>query len=511
VPKPYRVIDLFAGPGGLAEGFSSLETDSEAAFKIGLSIEKEGAAHRTLRLRALFRLLKEQMRLDWYYAYVRGDESWDSLSSQFRTEIESAEHEAWNAELGAAPQEEVGARVRSALASSGDRWALIGGPPCQAYSLVGRARMRGRNPQQFAADHRHFLYREYLKVLAEHMPPVFVMENVKGLLSSISNNEGMFARILDDLRMPGEAVDFRARRRPTYRIFSLSAVGAQGLHFVNPKEFVVRSEYHGVPQRRHRVIIIGVRSDLVDRDFAIGQLPVLPMVSVESAIGDLPRLRSGLSHNDNVEAWNRTVELALKGLQQPCMDSRVAKVSRDTVPLRPPEATRGARFLSGGTVPEYRPDWFADPNLKGVLNHDSRGHIPGDLGRYAFAACFGRAYGRSPTLKEFPRELLPNHENVGRAVERGIFNDRFRVQLANQPSTTITSHISKDGHYYIHPDPAQCRSLTVREAARLQTFPDNYHFEGPRTSQYVQVGNAVPPLLAVAIAGVVRDVLDAVV
>jgi DNA (cytosine-5)-methyltransferase 1 len=129
------------------------------------------------------------------------------------------------------------------------------------------------------------------------------------------------------------------------------------------------------------------------------------------------------------------------------------------------------------------------------------------LQRYFFASVFAREKRRSPLLKDFPSSLLPAHKNVEAALKERKFADRFRVQLRDGASTTIVSHIAKDGHYFIHYDPAQCRSLTVREAARLQTFPDNYFFEGPRTEQYKQVGNAVPPMLARQIAKIVADVL----
>jgi DNA (cytosine-5)-methyltransferase 1 len=141
-------------------------------------------------------------------------------------------------------------------------------------------------------------------------------------------------------------------------------------------------------------------------------------------------------------------------------------------------------------------------------NHEARSHMPSDLQRYLFASSFADFYGRSPSLVDFPFRLLPEHENVAAGVAGDTFADRFRVQCWDSPSTTVTSHIAKDGHYFIHPDPTQFRSLSVREAARLQTFPDNYFFMGPRTSQYQQVGNAVPPELAKQIAGVVFEMFS---
>lgn len=133
-----------------------------------------------------------------------------------------------------------------------------------------------------------------------------------------------------------------------------------------------------------------------------------------------------------------------------------------------------------------------------------------DLARYCFAATFAEWRGYSPRLDVFPPKLLPAHHNVQPNDKAGAipFKDRFRVQCKNDPATTVVAHIAKDGHYYIHFDPEQCRSLTVREAARLQTFPDNYFFAGNRTEQYTQIGNAVPPLLAYKLATIVRSLLN---
>jgi DNA (cytosine-5)-methyltransferase 1 len=256
---------------------------------------------------------------------------------------------------------------------------------------------------------------------------------------------------------------------------------------------------------------LGIREDL--RRAFPGLLPLSPVVTVMSVLQGLPPLRSGLSNGqDAAESWLAFLHTALarrwlRGATRvagPAVRDLITETIRNLVP---PAEDRGGEYIPAEITCSYAPEWFLDRRLGGVCNHATRTHMPRDLHRYLYAACFAQIHGKSPRLWDFPKDLLPKHVNVPKALQGGYFADRFRVQLSNHPATTVTSHIAKDGHYYIHPDPTQCRALTVREAARLQTFPDNYFFCGGRTEQYRQVGNAVPPLLARQIARIVWNVL----
>ncbi len=506
---PIPVIDLFAGPGGLGEGFSSLLTGaSERVFKIKLSIEKDEHAHRTLELRAFFREFPPKNAPDDFYEYLRGNIARDELFKRHSAQAREAGNEAWLATLGEKPNKEVDRRIEAALGDERENWILIGGPPCQAYSLVGRSRRKG--DEDFEKDEKHFLYREYLRILAAHKPPVFVMENVKGLLSAKMKKEHIFDQIRADLEHPLFATGMGGKEDLKYDFFPLVATPGELIGHFDPEDFVIHSEDFQIPQARHRIIILGVRSDWPTKPDSFLK-PGKAQVTIEQVIGDLPRLRSGLSKEpDSAEAWRDAVQECMKArwFGNGEITAELREALRSAVKRLGASLTRGGVFLAESARPEVHKDWFVDPKFKGICNHETRSHIRADLHRYFFAAVLARKLGRSPLLENFPKALLPKHENVGQALKENKFNDRFRVQVAGRPSTTVVSHIAKDGHYYIHYDPSQCRSLTVREAARLQTFPDNYFFEGPRTEQYHQVGNAVPPLLARQIAEVVAKLFD---
>lgn len=512
------VIDLFAGPGGLGEGFASLGmAEGNRCFDIALSVEKDNNAHRTLELRSFYRQFDDGSAPALYYDYLRRcpDLSREELFDGFPREAETARRRCWLAELGIdrATDRELERRVQAAL-HDGDEWVLIGGPPCQAYSLAGRSRMRPVLGDSFDEDERHFLYREYLKIIAHHRPAVFVMENVKGLLSATAKGVRIFEMIRDDLAYPELAVGRRKRRRPgdlTYELHSVAPSGQLLPTNGSQKDFVVEAEHFGIPQARHRIFIVGVRTDVASSSDGIDKLTVAPPVSTLDAIGDLPPVRSCLSKEPDgylewVAALNSVRDIPWNGAGAGLAE--VHATISDVLAAEQWVSSTGGEFVEADVAPGVDAGWTYDPRLGGVCNHSARSHRRDDIHRYLFCSAFAQVKGRSPQLGDFPAELLPAHRNVARAIEsEGLFSDRFRVQLRDAPSSTITCHISKDGHYFIHYDPLQCRSLTVREAARLQTFPDNYFFEGARTYQYHQVGNAVPPLLARQIAEVVYALL----
>lgn len=516
---PIPVVDVFAGPGGLGEGFTSLiDTRDRRVFRICISIEKDDHAYDTLLLRSFFRQFPKSRVPEEYYQYLRGEIDKEALFHAYSEQVDGAKAEACRLELGEKTRDKASRLIEKAKGST-DRWVLIGGPPCQAYSLVGRSRMRGKEKaeqEKFEADARHYLYREYLRIIADHWPAVFVMENVKGILSSKVRDEKIFHRILSDLGDPARAVaeyDTVAVSAHSYkyRIFSL-VKPASLLDDLDPEDTVIRAENYGIPQARHRVILLGVRDDLLS---VMPNLlkPKADEVKLFHVISGLPQLRSGISSGlDTGERWQRVLtslprkkwleQFGQNGNRQ--LYRKIVSAARRIIP---PDCDRGGRFIPFEAEVDCYQDWYLDDRIGGVCNHAARTHMKKDLYRYLFAACYTELNKKSPCLRDFPRVLLPAHQNVREGVKGDKFADRFRVQRWDRPATTVTSHISKDGHYFIHPDPLQCRSLTVREAARIQTFPDNYFFEGPRTAQYQQVGNAVPPLLARQIAEIVHDLL----
>ena len=519
--KPIKIIDLFAGPGGLGEGFSA----NKDKFKIAVSIEKEASAHRTLLLRAFYRqftVVPEE-----YYQFLMGKlgatpEEQLYKISKFKKQVSAAAKEARQLTLGK-DNEEIYQSIREVITPQED-CILIGGPPCQAYSLAGKARNLNNPNYKPEDDNRNFLYLEYLEVIARFQPKAFVMENVKGMLSAKINGMPIFNNIRQDLSNPCKAVKVQpegGRTRFNYKIYSLVIPSSDEKR--DPREYIIHSEKFGIPQRRHRVILLGLREDIADINQESTLLsPTHNQVTVKSIIDDLPKLRSGLSKIENTtEHWisnlvnmNPKILTELKELDLTPIATHIESLKSQFIPYVNNQGSlhgiKKTKKLKISNAPELE-EWYTDKRLGNyVTNHETRGHLEADLHRYLFSSSWAVVAEKNnweikfPKSKQYPNTLKPKHKNF----DSGKFADRFRVQLAGIPATTITSHISKDGHYFIHYDPVQCRSLTVREAARIQTFPDNYFFVGNRTQQYVQVGNAVPPFLAKQISDVVYQVLS---
>ncbi len=636
-----RIIDLFAGPGGLGEGFSNCEN---SPFKIAMSVEKEKNAHKTLTLRAFYRRLDNK---SLYVEYVTSPDE----SSKKRVMEKIKKTEEWRLAceetLGAphalgnsnvfekwkkkeVPTDEdfedrtdeqlaINKKIDEICKLTGrDRHArlrncspliVIGGPPCQAYSTIGRARRAGIANHNQDHDERFFLYKEYAEIIDRARPDLFVMENVAGIGSAkLANGVRIFPEIIKRLEYLKEHPD-PEKDKKRYHIYSLvtdkaNFVGTEDSP--SDKDFVINAVDFGVPQARKRIILLGLS---VEHDEENG----LPMVmnsteapnapSILETIGSLPKIRSSISTvnrsaapatqrdkplSDSNEDWHEhrsrsinTIKELLDGesgirrgakeitfweewskalerakRQHPDSDVEEADDSKSlfTVEKKKEILRKGSEheellkhvypkiialletidtnktlnvgndyFLEAGDKqpetlkkPCDYPDlenWLVNRHFSGILNHCAKKHMPDDMTRYMFCALWTDAQklspvpkrepSPSPRTKYFPEPLASKHQSW----YSNNFQDRFRCYPSTYRAKTITSHMHKDGHANIHYDPSQMRSLTVREAARIQTFPDDYYFEGGQSAQYLQVGNAVPPFLAKQIAEFVINIM----
>lgn len=409
-----RYLDLFAGAGGLSEGFKM------AGFDPIAHVEMDRAACNTLRTRVAYYWLKEHNMLSVYNSYLKGEITRKSFYEQIPDK-----------ELGSVLQytisrdniQEIFAIVHNRL--QGKKLDLIiGGPPCQAYSIAGRS----RSHDHMVGDARNYLYKLYAEFLREFQPQYFVFENVMGLLSAREKNgERYFDKMRKLFKKYGYATEYR----------------------------ILNAHDYGVLQNRKRIILIGKLNG------EVGFYPLIPKTDtseykVHDLLDDLPFIHSG------------------EGIPGPVATKNHA-----------------SSYLFKVKIKEYQ----TEP----VTQHYSRPNNEQDLKIYRIAVRKWNKSHERLSYDELPDDLQ-SHKNST------AFLDRFKVVAGDLPfAHTVVAHISKDGHYYIHPDIRQNRSLTPREAARIQTFPDNYYFEGSsergsRTQAYKQIGNAVPVYFAYSIA-----------
>jgi DNA (cytosine-5)-methyltransferase 1 len=405
-------IDLFAGAGGLSEGFV------REGFEPVAHVEMNSEACDTLRTRLVFHELnskKDKKAVSEYYNYLEGKisraELWKNVS---QSKLESV----INSEISDASIKNIFRNIDERL--DGQKvFITVGGPPCQAYSLVGRS----RDPNRMRGDTRNFLFRYYGEFLRRYKPEFFVFENVLGLLTA--GNKRYLNEMLSLFDELGYSADYQ----------------------------VLNAEEYGVLQKRRRVIIIGHRGKTKFK------FPELTTISNDWKVkkdlfSDLPRLKPG-----------QVMEKAFYTTEE-CNDY-----------LRKTDTRNGIAFTT---------------------QHITRPHNERDLEIYEIA--IDRWLNDRVRLKynDLPKRLQ-THQNTE------AFLDRYKVVDPDGYSHTVVAHIAKDGHYYIYPDKRQVRSISVREAARLQSFPDNYFFEGGRTAAFKQIGNAVPPLMAQAIAKKIKS------
>jgi len=413
--RQYSFIDLFAGAGGLSEGFI------QAGFAPVAHVEMNASAARTLETRCAYFYLKSHNQLSRYYDYLRGTISREELFADIPEKYRKAVLcETMSDESLPGLFKTIDGFLKEKGLDSVD--VIIGGPPCQAYSLVGRAQSNHMGiPME--EDPRNGLYKLYARFLKKYQPRMFVFENVMGIESA--NGGKTWKNIQKYLKRVGYEIQCREQ---------------------NSKDY-------GVLQNRRRMIIVGwlKNSGLEYPEFE----KTSPQALVRDLLDDLPALLPGES-SDEYSTTEINKYLSNTGIRE----------SEDVL-----------------TLHVARPNKERDIEIyKKAIEQWENGH-------------------KRLNYNDLPDELK-THKN------RESFLDRFKVVEGDKACChTMLAHISKDGHYFIHPDIKQHRSITVREAARIQSFPDSYFFEGPRTSQFVQIGNAVPPLMAKAIANGVAKVL----
>lgn len=402
-------IDLFAGAGGLSEGFI------RAGFKPIAHVEMNKDACDTLRTRTAFHYLNENDRVDEYYEYLKGNISRDNLWSKIPDNLINS---VINKEISPKTLPEIFKKIDNEL-NGKDVDLVIGGPPCQAYSVAGRAR------KNMDDDPRNHLYKHYVEFLKRYKPKMFVFENVPGILSA--NN--------------GEYLE---------KIFN--AVKKQGYHL---EKQVLNAKNFNVLQDRKRVIIIGWKKDL-KLEYPKFESKELKFEVLKHLFSDLPKLKSGQGE------WN--------------VSKYVKKINTY---LESTGIRNGIDFTT---------------------QHIARFNNENDLEIYRIAVDKWIKENKRLNYGELPERLI-KHSNTK------TFSNRFQVVNHKGISHTVVAHICADGHYYIHPDIEQNRSITVREAARIQSFPDDFFFESSRTAAFKQIGNAVPVLMAEGIANKIREML----
>ncbi|MDE3235481.1 MAG: DNA cytosine methyltransferase [Bacteroidota bacterium] len=404
-------IDLFAGAGGLSEGFI------RAGFNPVAHVEMDEAACYSLKTRVAYHYLKANNKFKHYADYLRGD---INRSELYELIPDSIIDSVINLSIGADNNEKIHRLIQKQL---GDKEVdlIIGGPPCQAYSLVGRA----RSENNMNGDPRNYLYVQYAKYLEKYRPKMFVFENVLGLKSA---KGGLYLKNMEKLFL-----------KKGYKM----------------ELFTVEANQFGVLQNRKRVIIIGWKNDFIPNIPNLESINEYSSFQVGEIFSDLPFLAAG----EGVDKYQHYSNKASKYLVQNHMRNGIDVLTQ----------------------------------------HIARPHTKQDKEIYRIAVNKWEKEKKRLDYNDLP-ERLKTHKN------RHSFFDRFKVVAPDlNYSQTVVAHIAKDGHYYIHPDIEQNRSISVREAARLQSFPDDYYFEGVketanRTAAFKQIGNAVPPLMAQALA-----------